>query len=392
VVTLQNLFDARRGGQQDLERITRERLRLWGIDDDPIAEMLKTGRPVTHVTIRSPMSGHLIKKYQVEGDYVDEGARLFDLADLSTVWIEAQVYEDELAFLREGLEITATTKAFPSRVFRGRIAFVHPHLDASTRTLRVRFDMDNPRHELRPGMYANVKLEVPTTTLALFTSRSNDAWRDRLVADGVGHALTGLPGPYGVDSLVQAAIDRAVTKAGLVLAVPESTVIDTGSRRIVYREREAGLYEGVLVEIGPRSGGFYPVLSGLTPGDKVATAGSFLIDAETRLTSGLGSTYFGASAGPQADTHGGTMRPSMSEDDEPKIQASLARLDAADRQLAEAQKFCPILKSRLGSMGKPVKLILNGETVFLCCKGCEREAKEHPERTVQTVRQLRPSP
>jgi membrane fusion protein, copper/silver efflux system len=389
VVTLQNLFDAGRSGQQELERITRERLRLWGIDDGQVAEMLKADRPVTHVTIRSPMTGHLIKKYQVEGEYVDEGARLFDLADLSTVWIEAQVYEDELAFLREGLEITATTKAYPSRVFRGRIAFVHPHLDSSTRTLRVRFDMENARHELRPGMYANVKLEVPTTTLDLFAMRANDTWRDRLVAEGIGHALAGSSGTFGISTLVQTAFDRTIRKEGLVLAVPESSVIDTGSRKIVYRELEPGLYEGQLVEIGPRSDGFYPVLAGLMPGDKVATAGSFLIDAETRLTGGLGSTYFGASAGPQSDTHSGTVRPSMSGDEGAKIQAALARLDPGDRKLAEAQKLCPILKSRLGSMGKPIKLILNGETVFLCCKGCEKEAKDHPDQTVQTVRQLR---
>ena len=204
VVTLQNLFDARRSGQQELERITRERLRLWGIDDGQVAEMLKADRPVTHVTIRSPMTGHLIKKYQVEGEYVDEGARLFDLADLSTVWIEAQVYEDELAFLREGLEITATTKAYPSRVFRGRIAFVHPHLDASTRTLRVRFDMDNPRHELRPGMYANVKLEVPTTSLDLFASRTNDVARPAR-RGGSSQRDRRLDSTFGIATLVQTA-------------------------------------------------------------------------------------------------------------------------------------------------------------------------------------------
>jgi membrane fusion protein, copper/silver efflux system len=389
VITLQNLFDARRNGQQELERITRERLQLWGIDDRQVAEMLKADRPVTHVTIRSPMTGHLIKKYQVEGDYVEEGARLFDLADLSNVWIEAQVYEDELAFLRDGLEITATSKAYPTRVFRGRVAFVHPHLDASTRTLRVRFDMANPRHELRPGMYANVQLEVPTATLDLFATRTNDVWRDRLAAEGAANAIGGLSAPFGIATLVQSALDRAASRTNLVLAAPESSVIDTGSRKIVYREVDPGVFEGVLVELGPRSGGFYPVVSGLMPGEKVATAGSFLIDAETRLTGGLGSTYFGASAGPQSDKSSGTLRPSMTADDEVKIRTALGKLDPNDRKLAEAQKLCPVLKSRLGSMGKPIKLILNGEPVFLCCKGCEQEAKEHPEETLRAAERLR---
>jgi hypothetical protein len=335
------------------------------------------------------MTGHIIKKYQVEGEYVEEGARLFDLADLSTVWIEAQVYEDELAFLKEGLEITATTKAFPTRVFRGRVAFVHPHLDSATRTLRVRFDMANPGHVLRPGMYANVKLEIPTTTLDLFTAQTDDHWRDLLAAEGASRALTGPGAPFGLASLVQGAVERSVSKSGLVLAVPESAVIDTGSRKIVYREAEPGVYDGVLVELGPRSGGFYPVVRGLEPGEQVATAGSFLIDAETRLTGGVGSTYFGASGGPQADKHGSTVRPSSTGDDETKIKAGLARLDPADQKLAEAQKFCPILKSRLGSMGKPIKLSLKGEPVFLCCKGCEKEAKDHTDQTLESVRQLK---
>src|SRR5207247_2890709 len=134
-------------------------LRLWGIDNDQIDDILRTGQPITQVNIRSPISGHVIRKYQIEGEYVEEGARLYDLADLSTVWIEAQIYEDDLAFLQEGLPVSAITRAFPNREFKGKIAFVHPHLDASTRTLRVRMDINNPQHDLRPGMYATVKLE-----------------------------------------------------------------------------------------------------------------------------------------------------------------------------------------------------------------------------------------
>jgi Cu(I)/Ag(I) efflux system membrane fusion protein len=91
VVTVQNLLDARRSGNGQLERSAQERLRLWGVDDQQMAEIVKSGKPVTHLTIRAPISGHIIKKYQTVGEYVEEGARLFDVASLSTVWIEAQV-------------------------------------------------------------------------------------------------------------------------------------------------------------------------------------------------------------------------------------------------------------------------------------------------------------
>src|SRR5262249_19620445 len=146
-------------------------------------------KPITQVTIRSPISGHVIRKYQVEGEYVEEGARLYDVADLSTVWIEGQVYEDEVAFLHEGLPVSATTKVHPNRSFDGQVAFLHPHLDSATRTLRVRFDMPNPGHDLRPGMYATVKLQVPVTRLTMFRHAFSNEWRRETTADLAAHAL-----------------------------------------------------------------------------------------------------------------------------------------------------------------------------------------------------------
>lgn len=362
MVTVQNLLDARKSNNADLERITREKLALWGIDGEQIDTIVKTGKPITNLTIRSPISGHVIRKYQVEGDYVEEGARLFDVADLATVWIEAQVYEDDISFMRTGLSITATTKAFPAREFTGRLAFIHPHLDASTRTLKVRFDMDNPRHDLRPGMYATVVLQVPATR------------------------LTTLP----ADASEQ---QRKSHEQGLVLAVPESAVIDTGVRKIVYRVAGPDLFEGVEVQLGARCGVFYPVIRGLKEGDRVATAGSFLIDAETRLTAGASSTYFGASgAAPKgADRNAaGAVRPSMTRDEQETIEKSLAALSPDDRRLAAAQRYCPVLTdNRLGSMDAPFKVMVNGQPVFLCCNACTNDALANPQRTLGRVAQAK---
>ncbi len=395
VVTVQNLLDARAGGNQALERMARERLRLWGIDADQINAIAKSGRPITHVTIRAPISGHVIKKYQVEGEYVEEGARLYDVADLSTVWVEAQVYEHDLAFLKEGLKVNATTKAFPNRVFSGKVDFIHPHLDAATRTLRVRFDLPNPRHELRPGMYATVSLGVPATRLDLFAGARAEDWRNAVLADGLGQGLFSPAGPsaaVGLGPLLRAAVRQAASARDLVLAVPESAVIDTGSRKFVYREAWPGAYDGLQVELGPRCGDFFPVVRGLEAGDKVVTAGSFLVDAETRLTAGVGSTYFGASGGPQSERRGaaGEARPSLSEDEDAKVNAILAKLSRVDRRLAEAQRFCAIQQeNRLGSMGVPVKVMIEGRPVFLCCEGCRDDALAHADRTLATVERLK---
>lgn len=357
IVTVQNLLDAQRSGNQDNQRMARDRLKLWGIDDDQINDILRTGKTDPRITVRSPVGGHVIKKYQIEGEYVEEGARLYDVADLSNVWIEAQVYEDQMAFLKEGLAVTATTKAFPNREFCGKVAFIFPFLDTTTRTVKVRFDMHNPGNELRRGMYATSTLQVPAAQL---TSLTKGASQDQ----------------------------QRMHEQGLVLAVPDRAVIDTGSRKIVYRESEPDTFEGVDVQLGPRCGAFYPVLGGLQAGDHVATAGAFLIDAETRLTAGASSTYFGASAGPQGTDRrsASTARPSLTRDEEDKVQAVLAKLSPEDRKLAETQRYCPVLTdNQLGVMGKPIKVMVKGQPVLLCCKGCVNKALADPAKTLVNI-------
>jgi Cu(I)/Ag(I) efflux system membrane fusion protein len=394
VVAVRNLLDARQDNNRSLETMTREKLRLWGIEDDQIDAIPRNGRPITHLTIRSPIHGHIIKKYQVEGEYVEEGTRLYDVADLSTVWIEAQVYEDELAFLKLGLSVAATAKSFPNREFTGKLSFIHPHLDATTRTLKVRFDMDNPKHELRPGMYATVRFRTPAARLAMLREERQRQWGQRTAAELTRAALLspGLPlSGGGLSSLLTAATGEAVAGRALVLAVPETAVIDTGSRQFVYRESEPDVFDQLEVQLGPRCGGFYPVLRGLQFGDRVATTGSFLIDAETRLTAGAASTYFGASGGPQSDHSSTTTaaRPSMTRDEDAKFQAMLAKLNREDRPLVEAQGYCPVLGNRLGSMGAPVPVAIEGQKVFLCCKQCVKKSKADEKRTLAKVADLK---
>ena len=183
---------------------------------------------------------------------------------------------------------------------------------------------------------------------------------------------------------------------GDVLAVPETAVIDTGNLQIVYREIAAGEYEGVKVELGPRMRGlddqsYYPILRGLEGGDQIVTAGSFLLDAETRLNPAAGSIYFGGSSGGGKTGAGAsTVRPSTPDDLEAKITANLAKLNAADRLLAETQIYCPIMKgSPLGSMGAPIKLMIQNQPVFVCCDGCPNGALANPQRTLDEVAKLK---
>jgi hypothetical protein len=295
------------------------------------------------------------------------------VADISKVWVQAQIYEEDLAYLPKGshdpktggvsrkLEVIATTRAFPGRSFKGNLSFIFPHVDQDTRTLTVRFELDNRDHELRPGMSATVTL--------LLTA-----------AD-----LPDLPAGQGLR------IDD-----GKILAVPDSSVIDTGKEKIVYKEDLPGVFDGVRVVLGSRMSGpngevFFPVLEGLKPNELVVTAGSFLIDAETRLNPAMGSIYIGGSGSGSSKNSPPVIaaRPSDPEDKDAKIRIALSKLLPADRTIAEAQKWCPILEnSRLGSMEVPVKLMLDGHRVFVCCKQCVDKAKDNPSATNARVAQL----
>jgi hypothetical protein len=201
--------------------------------------------------------------------------------------------------------------------------------------------------------------------------------------------------PALVSTVAENSEARAQLEQGKVLSVPVFSVIETGDQAIVYRETLPGTYEGTLVTLGPRMAGpdrvaFYPVVSGLSPGDRIVTSGSFLVDAETRLNPAAGSIYFGGSGG--GSTGGGvtTARPSTPEDTTSKIAAAMAKLPARDRALAEAQALCPVLdESPLGAMGVPVKVNVHGEDVFVCCPSCVKQASAEPQKTLERVAELK---
>jgi Cu(I)/Ag(I) efflux system membrane fusion protein len=407
LVTVRTLLDARSSNNASAMAGARERLKLWGIDDKQIAEIESTGTANTHLKIRSPIKGHVIKKYVKEGQYVEEGSPLYDIVDLATVWIQGQVYEDDMAFLpafhrplkqeeadREGLAVVATIRGLPGETFDGKLTFVFPHVDQDTRTVIARFELPNPGHKLRPGSSATVKIRVPPAQVPALAKALDADWVKASTAQNTVSSLFALGALQAPAApLIGAAEPFAALQRGRVLAVPDSAVIDTGHQQIVYREVTPYEYEGVLVDLGPRMAGpdnvtYYPVLRGLKAGDMIVTAGSFLIDAETRLNPAAGSIYYGGSgAGTKASS---TVRPSTPEDEEAKISAALANLPSEDRRLAEAQRFCPIQKdTRLGSMGTPIKMVILNQPVFLCCSGCVKGAQNRPKETLAKVTELK---
>ncbi len=220
------------GDADSMVAAARQRLKLYDIPEREIKRIEATGRPIRDLTIYSPVSGYVVQKDAVAGLKAEPGQTLFNVADLSRVWILADVYEDDLSLVGTGRWADITLGAFPGRVFRARIDYVYPALSGQTRTAKVRFSIPNPRMRLKPQMYSDVLIKCDL---------------------------------------------------GKRLAVPASAVIDTGLRQIVYVDRGGGNFEPRQITTGVKTDTMVEVLSGLKPGDRVATAGTFLIDSESRL-------------------------------------------------------------------------------------------------------------
>ena len=169
---------------------------------------------------------------------------------------------------------------------------------------------------------------------------------------------------------------QTVENVGECLALPESAVIDTGSLQVVYVESMPGLFDGVAVKLGPRVGDLFPIREGLKPGQRVATRGAFLIDAETRLNPSLAVGYFGAAGHRVANTSSAA----------PRRRTKKSKLSAADLKLVEQQRICPVTGADLNSMGGPVPVELTGRRVFLCCAGCEAALRKDPEKHFQKLK------
>ena len=234
--------DAIRAADQ-LVDASKDRLRLWGVSREQIAALEDTRKPELSLTFRSPITGTVMQKMVVEGQYVTEGADLYLLADLSRVWLVAQVYEYELGSLRVGQGTEATVSALPGQVFRGTVAFIEPVLDRDTRSARVRIDLNNPGNRLKPGMFAEATVVMP---------------------------------------------------AAPALTIPRSALIDTGARRVVYVETTPNSFTPRDVQIGAVSGDRIAVLEGLREGEKVVAAANFFIDSQSQLSSGASVQWSGA--------------------------------------------------------------------------------------------------
>ena len=430
----------------------RRKLTLWGLTPEQIDAIVQRGTVETDVAITSPIAGIVTEKKALEGRYVSEGEELYTIADLGSVWLQAKVFESDIAAVHNGQSVEIHSTAYPNEIFAGRVTFASYEVDPLTRTISARVEVENPEYKLRPGMYATAIIRLPAGKVEYLDEASTQPAASQSVAASqpssmpsvenvaampLAHAYLKVSELFAADKADAAALAalaeqaralagqspqaaqiaklademrgkdiesqrelfkglsqemihllKAAPMAGMTLyvahcpmveadwvtadkeirnpyagsqmltcgsitgelspsaasarrdeaeyvvgyycpltpslllekpgkcplegmptrlarvekvpAVPELAVIDTGLRKIVYVEHEPGTFWMVEVKLAPRAGEFFPVLEGLKVGDKVATAGAFLVDAENRLNPAIAAQYSGASGGPSA--------------------------------------------------------------------------------------------
>ncbi|MBI1824837.1 MAG: efflux RND transporter periplasmic adaptor subunit [Planctomycetes bacterium] len=437
-------------GSDVLFEAAKQKLLLWGVTQQQIDDVLHRGTVDTHLVVYAPMSGFVTEKKVLEGHYVVEGDDLYTIADLSNVWMEAKVFEDEAGGVAIGTAVEVFSTAHPNEVFAGKITFIAYVVDPATRTVSARVEIANPELKLKPGMYAHAVIRVPVGTVTELASTpvaqegEAPARAEAVDTSALVHAYTAAIAPLVSDKVdataMQALLDEAqkfaaggrgspfdkaaaiadtvkqlagkdlaaqreilkklseqmiqlarasapqglklyvahcpmvnadwlqespkignpflgtempscgeitgtievsavtdseqfatgyycpvypdrlfdkpelcpidkfplrLAKVEKTLSVLVSAVINTGTRKVVYRETDPGTFDMLEVKVGKRAGEFYPVLAGLEAGDHVATAGAFLVDAENRLNPAASAQFFGASGGPQQTPAGG---------------------------------------------------------------------------------------
>lgn len=212
----------------------RERLHLWDLTDEQIATLERRGKAEQVLTVYAPSSGIVLKREALPGKYVEPGTTLYEVADLSHVWVHADIYESEVAAVKLNQPASVTFASYPGETFRARVAYIYPSLNGEARTVRVRLELPNPELKLKPGMYGTVTLRTDSVK---------------------------------------------------TLVVLKEAVLDTGLRQLVFLDKGQGVYEPVPVKLGRKSQDRVEVLEGIKEGDLVVTSANFLLDAESKLAS-----------------------------------------------------------------------------------------------------------
>ena len=264
----------------------KERLAKWGITQEQIAAMEKAKQPSEKQTIYSTVSGLVIEKFINEGMYVKQGAKLFSISDIKSLWLILSAYESDIQWIKYGQEVNCEVDSFPGEIFKGTVSFVSPILDTKNRAINVRVNLKNPYKKLKPGMFAraNIKIQLDKNGKAIGPNLSG-----KWISPMHPEIIKDSPGKCDVCGMDLVPIESIQSKLPIdykhPLLIPDSSVLWTGKRSIIYRElkHEKNMYEPVEITLGPKVDNYYLVFDGLKEGDTIVTEGAFKIDSEQQI-------------------------------------------------------------------------------------------------------------
>lgn len=236
VSTQEEYLSARRAGSAEVANAAIERLKLWGVPDSELARLRSTKKAKRTIGFDSPVNGIVVNKTAIQGMYITPEMELYHIADLSQIWVLVTLYEYDLATVTKGDAVVIEIPYDPGKTYRGKIDYVYPEIETETRTAKARVVLDNPKLLFKPGMFTNVELQK---------------------------------------------------NLGESIVIPDDSVIDTGTRKIVFVKSAAAKFEPREIAAGPRVSNRFVVLKGLKAGEEVVTAANFLVDAESKLQAAL---------------------------------------------------------------------------------------------------------
>jgi RND family efflux transporter MFP subunit len=299
------IADARERADQ-LVAAARQRLVLWNLPEEAIRAVEEKRQAPDVVTFRAPVSGFVIEKTALQGMHVMPGQTLYKVANLSTVWVEADVYEQEMALAHVGQRATVTLDAYPGESFQGRAIYIYPFVEETTRTVKVRFQFANPRGQLKPGMYANVELQ--------------------------GREATGL-------------------------TVPANALLDSGTDKVVFVAQGEGYFTPRTVKVGRNLSDRIEILEGVKESEQVATGATFFLDSESQLRAGLQNYETPAAAQGGPPPGGATLDIRFrTQPDPPKTGESVFEVavkDAKGQPVADADVSVQLFMPAMPTMNMP---------------------------------------
>ena len=319
-----------RNSNDRLTKSSRQRLIELGMTEPQIKNLETNRNAQRTLELFAPISGTVIEKMATQGQYIKAGAPIYRLADLSKVWLVLELFPEDAKAIRLGQKVSATTQSLGSESFEGTVEFIEPTVDPKMRTVGVRVAIDNESGFLKPGEFAQATLTIPLAT--------NEGMQQETVV------------------------------------IPRNSLLSIGKTSLAYVETKPGEFQLRKIKTGPTVNGMVAVFEGIAAGENVVSKSTFLVDAQMQLR--------GNPSLIDPDKAAADDEAQLTEAEKEEIRTALEPLSDADRALVEAQVICPVTEVRLGSMGMgtPIKLEVEGRTVFICCEGCRDGMLGNPEK------------